>query len=125
MEIGDELDFELDFESRQPTQEIYLSFVISSVQFGEAVHSGSYFLPIANFPTPRTSGKMLIKVGKIPLMLGQYTVTFWVGKTYDFTEHLQDFVAFEVADKDIFERGKAPLPVCPMWWKSDFELIEA
>jgi lipopolysaccharide transport system ATP-binding protein len=124
MQVGQRLAFDVAFEADAPTRQIYISILISSTSFGDFILSSTLFLPIYTFPQASRSGKVRVNFGKLPLIAGQYTVAFWIGKDVNNFEHLPDAITFEVQEKNIWGTINNPPRVCPMWWATDYELIE-
>jgi lipopolysaccharide transport system ATP-binding protein len=124
MQVGQSLAFDVAFESDIPTREIYISIMICSTSFGDFILSSTYFLPTFTFPQPTRKGTVRVDFGKIPLIAGQYTAAFWVGAEVQNVEHIPDALAFEVQEKNIWGTVNNPPRVCPMWWATDYELIE-
>lgn len=121
MQVGDALAFDVAFEADAPTQEIYISVLLSSTTYGEFMLSSTYFLPTYRLPQPATKGCVRVDFGKLPLIAGQFTASFWVGSLVSNVEHLPEALMFEVQEKNIWNSLNNPPRVCPMWWETAFE----
>lgn len=124
MQVGQDLAFDVAFEADAPTTEIYISIMISSTSFGDFILSSTYFLPTFTFKQPTRKGKIRVNFGKLPLIAGQYIAAFWVGAEVQNVEHIPDALVFEVQEKNVWGTINNPPRVCPMWWATDYELIE-
>ncbi len=120
MQVGDTLAFDVEFEADEPTQEIYISVLLSSTTYGEFMLSSTYFLPTFRLPQPENKGCVRVDFGALPLIAGQFTASFWVGSQVQNVEHLPEALMFEVQEKNIWDSLNNPPRVCPMWWETQF-----
>ena len=71
-----------------------------------------------------TEGVIRARLGSLPLMPGEYTVSLWFGNQHGDHQVAENALSFEVIEKDIWGNGKTPPKGASyMWWPTNFEIV--
>jgi len=124
-EYGDNLSFLVTFHTETTIQKPLLGFMIRSSRGENIISANNIFLPSSEFSTPIKCGTIRCDLGLVPLMKGKYTVSLWFGRHAHELHYAEDAVAFEVEEKDIWQRGKLPPHrISCLWWPTSFTFLQ-
>jgi lipopolysaccharide transport system ATP-binding protein len=122
IEGGDRLGFAVKFRSAEPIRKPIVGYLIRSSRGENAVNANNYFLPSGDYPAPVTEGTIVCDLGKLPLMAGSYTVSFWLCRNPHEQHHVEDALEFTVEEKDLWGTGALPTQgLSCLWWPTEFQ----
>ncbi len=124
LETGDRISFEVAFRSNQPIRRPLVGFLLRSSRGENAVNANNIFLPSPDYPSAVTSGTIRCDLGKLPLMAGSYSVSFWLCRSKHEYHHADDVLHFTVDEKDIWGTGLLPTKsLSCLWWPTHFRFF--
>ncbi len=124
-EIGDKFGLQIKFKSRDPLQKPIIGYLIRSATGENAVNANNYFLQSSDYPEPVKEGTIVCDLGVLPLMAGNYAVSFWLCRNPHEQHFIEDFLHFTVEEKDIWGTGKLPTKsLSCLWWPTKFEFLK-
>ena len=124
-EFGDRLGFKVNFKARGTIRRPILGYLIRSSRGDDAVNANNYFLPSPDYENPVTEGTIVCDLGELPLMAGNYLVTFWLCRDPQELHHVEDILHFTVEEKDIWGTGKLPTKsLSALWWPTGFTFLD-
>ena len=121
--MGDPLTIEIGFRSETPITKPSVGFVISSARGEKVVNANNIYQQSPEFHAPVKKGVVSCKLGVLPLMEGRYSISLWFGSQSRVEhQHLEDALAFDVVERDIWGMGKLPTQrISQLWWPTVFE----
>jgi lipopolysaccharide transport system ATP-binding protein len=121
LETGDRIGLEVKFRAVEPIQKPIIGYLIRSSRGEDAVSANNYFLPSGSYPSPVTEGVIICNLGKLPLMAGTYSISFWLCDNPHEQHHVEDALHFTVEEKDVWGTGALPPKSCSsLWWPTEF-----
>ena len=124
-EIGDKFGLQIKFKSREPLQKPIIGYLIRSSTGENAVNANNYFLQSSNYPEPVKEGTIICDLGTLPLMAGNYAVSFWLCRNPHEQHFVEDVLHFTVEERDIWGTGKLPTKsLSCLWWPTKFEFLK-
>jgi hypothetical protein len=121
--MGDQLALQVNYGADKPIAYPSVGFVISSAQGDPLINANNVYQRSDPLLTPTINGTVICKMGVLPLMENKYAVTIWFGADEASQhQHLENCLAFEVSEHDIWGKGKLPTKrISAMWWPTTFE----
>ena len=121
VETGDDLGFAVKFRSAEPIRKPIIGYLIRSGRGENAVNANNYFLPSGDYPMEVSEGTIICDLGKLPLMAGSYSVSFWLCRHPHEQHFVEDALEFTVAEKDLWGTGALPTQgLSCLWWPTHF-----
>ena len=121
LETGDRIGLEVKFRAAEPIQKPIIGYLIRSSRGEDAVSANNYFLPSGSYPSPVKEGVITCNLGKLPLMAGTYSISFWLCDNPHEQHHVEDALHFTVEEKDVWGTGALPPKSCSsLWWPTEF-----
>jgi lipopolysaccharide transport system ATP-binding protein len=126
LSLGEDLSFEVSFKSESPIQIVKLGYLISSATGDRLLNANNRYQKSPQFDVAVTEGVIRCNLGQVPLMPGQYTVSFWLGHSEFDTHIMENVLLFEVIFQDIWGQGQ-PLPpnFSSLWWQTEYQINHA
>jgi len=126
LQMGDELDVEIEFTSDPPVQHPRIGIVILSTDGEKLINTNNRYLPSDDFAAPVSAGRLRLRLGRVPLVGGKYFVSFWLGDLVHDTHIAENAMVFEVIERDVWGQGRVPPKgAARMWWPATFEIEES
>lgn len=122
LEYGDRLLIEARFNSVQPVQPC-IGFVISSMNGVQIINTNNRYQTSASSMEKLHSGMIMCDLGAVPLMKGNYVISFYFGDQTGDEHIVENALTFTVDEKDVWGKGKLPpRNVSEMWWPTQFTI---
>jgi lipopolysaccharide transport system ATP-binding protein len=120
--MGGKLSLEIQFEAEQPVRDLQIGLVINTAQGEALLNANNFYQPWFPPEQPVRAGVVRCHLGRVPLMEGRYSVTFWFGEQGN-QRMFEHALWFDVLAQDIWGTGKLPpANLTPLWWPTRFRL---
>jgi lipopolysaccharide transport system ATP-binding protein len=125
--LGGSLSLVVEFEANTPVANPRLGFGINSSTAIEVLHANNRYQPTAEpLSAPASAGTFHCELGRVPLVPGHYTISFWLGDSIVDTHVVEHALAFRVIERDIWGLGGTPPPrPAALWWPTRFSIRPA
>jgi lipopolysaccharide transport system ATP-binding protein len=122
LEYGDRVVIEVTFRSIEPIQPC-IGFVLSSMNGVQLLNTNNRYQNSSVITEPLKEGVIVCDLGAVPLMQGNYVISFYFGDTTGDEHIVENALTFTVDEKDVWGKGKLPpANVSEMWWPTQFTI---
>ncbi|MEM6342624.1 MAG: ABC transporter ATP-binding protein [Bacteroidota bacterium] len=122
--MGASLAFDIKFESETPVKDLVIGYVISTLKGEKVINANTVYQPYTSYEEGVIKGKVRCQIGTVPLMPGRYQVSFWLGRSIQLMQQLDDILTFEVLPQDLWGKGQLPPKnASSLWWNTDFQFL--
>jgi lipopolysaccharide transport system ATP-binding protein len=118
---GDQLEIKIECMSEVPLK-VFVGFILSDQEGGRPLNANNRYQPGA-LHVSKGLNTIVCKLGAVPLMEGTYHLTMYFGDENKDTQVVENIVAIEVQERDIWGNGKMPPKrVSSLWWNTEFSV---
>ena len=112
----------IDFAAEQPIQYPRLRLVIGNARGDRLLNASNRYQPGIDPDGPVRRGSILCDLGMVPLMGGQYSISFWFGDHIGYSHFVESPLSFIVGERDVWGSGRTPpTKYSTMWWPTAFQ----
>ena len=121
---GDKMILEVRFRSLRPIYP-YLGIVITSIFGVKLINSNNRYQNDHSDFSKTTNGIITCDFNSLPLMKGTYFISLFFGDYLGDEHIIENALAFDVNEKDIWGKGKfPPTNSSELWWPTNYKISQ-
>ena len=121
--LGADLTLQIHFEAESPIRQPKFGFVLSSMVGTRLIGANNRYQPSPKLTESKQTGTIVCRLGQVPLMPGNYNLSFYLGDAAVDTHIEIDGLNFTITERDIWGFGQLPPAASEMWWPTQFDLF--